>query len=181
MKKDLFYLAKTGKPVTFGDVIRGEFHQNGINQTTFITLNPFTVPMLVQSGVLLTTPPTPALPQAIDVGITLGDVIRRIAKKLGWKPEKVEGYLNGVDKLMPMSAFNIVARELAIMIDEKYPDHINKSEKIFCISSLDGRIHEVCKAHIKNYRNFAAFRTIDDAKFACRILREPLKAMFSGQ
>jgi hypothetical protein len=44
---------------------------------------------------------------------------------------------------------------------------------------LDGRIYKVNKAHIKNYRNFAAFRSIEDAKTACKILREILKSMYA--
>lgn len=178
MKKKEFYLASTGKPVAYGEVIKRSYNQNGICSIIYITLNEFTVPELIQAGILLESPPTKK--NASDA-ISIGDIICKIAKRLNWKPEKVEGFLNGIDSIMPMAAFSIVARELAIILDEKYPDHINKSEKIYCISSLDGRIHELCKAHIKNYRNFAAFRTIEDAKLACRILREPLKSMFSGQ
>ena len=79
-----------------------------------------------------------------------------------------------------MAAVNIVLREIACILDEKYPDHINKSDKIYIISTFDGRIHEVSKAYIKNYRNFAAFRTIEDAKIACNIVRDQLKDMFKS-
>lgn len=172
MKKEKLYLASTGRQVTDGDQIRGHFSKDGITSVTIITVNDLTIPMLKQAGILVTEPPkgNPSIHAVID----------RLSKRLGWKPQKVESYLNGVDDIMPMAAFNIVAREIAIMLDEKYPDHINKSEKIYCISTLDGRIHEICKAHIKNYRNFAAFRTLEDAKLACGVLREPLKEMFKG-
>lgn len=178
MKKDLFYLASTGKPVTYGDVIKGKFNKDGICQLTFITLNEATVPVLLQSGIILYSPP---VQQNKQIESSLEGVINRLAKRLGWKQEKVLGYLDSIHEIMPMAAFNILSREIAVMLDEKYPDHINNSEKIYCISPLDGRIHEICKAHIKNYRNFAAFRTLEDAKFACRILRDPLKSMFSGK
>lgn len=177
-KKPVFYLADTGKEVTYGDVIRSHMKcENGVSQTTSITLNLETVPILIQLGILKPAP----LSNTLDMGISISDVINRLATRLGWKPQRVERYLNGIDTIMPMAAFNIVIRELAIIIDGKYPDHINNSEKIYCISSLDGRIHEVCRAHIKNFRNFAAFRTLEDARLACRILREPLKQMFSGK
>lgn len=104
--------------------------------------------------------------------------IKSLANKKGWKPEKMAGWLDEIAKLSPMAAFNIMAREIAIFLDHKYEDHIENSDRIFVISSLDGRIHEICKTHVKNYRNFAAFRSIEDAKFACNILREQLKAMF---
>lgn len=173
MKNEKLFLASTGREVKPGDQIRGHFCKDGITSVTVITISDATIPLLKQSGILVTTPTASAVP-------TVSNAIERIANRLGWKPQKVEGYLNNVATMMPMAAFNMVAREIAIMLDEKYPDHINKSEKIYCISPLDGRIHEVCKGHIKNYRNFAAFRSIEDAKIACSILREPLKEMFKS-
>lgn len=113
-------------------------------------------------------------------GDFLNHIFEVIGKKKGWKIDRVTGWLNGIVDISPIAAFNIVAREVAIELDKKYKDHIENSEKIFVISSLDGRIHEVCKAHIKNYRNFAAFRTLDDAKFACKLLSRQLKGMFSN-
>lgn len=78
----------------------------------------------------------------------------------------------------PASVFSMLLRAIAIEIDKRYEDHISKSEDIFCISTLDGRIHKVCKAHIKNYKNFAAFRSIEDARIACRILRDFMRYLF---
>lgn len=110
--------------------------------------------------------------------VDLGYYIEKIANRKGWTVEKVNGWLGSIEDESPIAAFNIVAREIAIDLDKKYDDHIENSEKIYAISPLDGRIHEVCKAHIKNYRNFAAFRTIEDARFACTLLRDKLKGMF---
>lgn len=112
--------------------------------------------------------------------VTLDFFVERIAVKKGWKPDKVWGYLNSIAYLNPMSAFNIVLREIAIWLDMRYEDHIENSEHIYSISTLDGRIHEIDKKYIKNYRNFAAFRTIEDARFACSILRDQLKDMFKS-
>lgn len=109
-----------------------------------------------------------------------GFYINKLAEQKGWKPRKVAGWLDSIYETSPMAAFTILLRVIAVHLDQKYEDHIEKSEEIFVVSSLDGRIKKVCKAHIKNYRNFAAFRTLEDAKFACRVLREPLKEMFSN-
>lgn len=173
MKTEKLYLANTGEEVKIGDYIRGCFSHNNITSLVWVHLNEQLIPALKDAGILVSAPIKTDIP-------TISDVIERIANKMGWKPQKAEGYLNAMSDIMPMAAFNLVLKEIAIMLDEKYPDHINKSEKIYCISSLDGRIHEVCKAHVKNYRNFAAFRTIDDAKLACSILKEPLKEMFKS-
>ena len=106
--------------------------------------------------------------------------VQKIAEKKGWKYERANGWLAGIAEISPVAAFNIVLREIAVYLDQKYEDHIENSENIFIISTFDGRIHQVCKKHIKNYRNFAAFRTIEDAKFACNLMRDHLKGMFKN-
>lgn len=106
--------------------------------------------------------------------------IVNLAKKVGWRPEKMVGYLLSLWNINPCVAFSVLLREVAIELDKRYEDHINNCEEVFIISSMDGRIHKVHKAHIKNFRNFAAFRTEEDAKIACRILREDLKEMFKS-
>ena len=111
--------------------------------------------------------------------LSMGFFIERIAMKKGWKPEKVENYLNSIDELYPQAAFSIMLREIAVYLDSKYKDHIENSDEIYTVSTLDGRIHKINKKAIKNFRNFAAFRTLEDAKTACNILRVPLKDMFS--
>lgn len=103
-----------------------------------------------------------------------------LAKKAGWKPEKMAGYLQNLWNVNPAAAFSILLREVAIELDKKYEDHINNCEELFIISLMDGRIHKVPRAYIKNFRNFAAFRTEEDAKIACRILRDDLKEMFKS-
>ena len=50
----------------------------------------------------------------------------------------------------------LLLKEIAIELDKKYDNHIKNSEKIYTISNQDGRIHEVDKSHIKNYRAFPA-------------------------
>lgn len=110
----------------------------------------------------------------------IGYYIESLAKKMGWKPKKMTGYLDSLWKLNPSSAFSILLREIAIELDKQYKDHINTCKEFFVVSTMDGRIHKIPRAHVKNFRNFAAFRTEEDAKTACRILRGELKEMFKG-
>ena len=72
----------------------------------------------------------------------------------------------------------LLLKEIAIELDKKYDNYINKSEKIYAISPQDGRIHEVDKSHIKNYKAFPAFRNIEDAKIACSLVKNHLKSIF---
>ena len=136
------------------------------------------LPKLLEAGIITTKPAKSVV--ETEVPMELEYYIQKIAEKLGWKVEKVYNYLNSVDTILPAAAFSMVLREVAIELDKKYEDHIEKSPEIYVISMLDGRITKANKAHIKNYRNFAAFRTIEDAKIACRITRDILKEMFKS-
>lgn len=137
------------------------------------------LPKLLEAGIVTTTKPAKSVVET-EVPMELEYYIQKIADKLGWKVEKVYNYLNSVDTILPAAAFSMVLREIAIELDKKYEDHIEKSPEIYVISMLDGRITKANKAHIKNYRNFAAFRTIEDAKIACKITRDILKEMFKS-
>ena len=104
--------------------------------------------------------------------------IKNLAIKRGCTVPQMVDFFRELWDIYPAAALNLLLREIAVEFDKKYKDHINDSEKIFAISILDGRIHEVVKKHIKNYRNFAAFRTLEDARIACKTLQKELRFMF---
>lgn len=107
--------------------------------------------------------------------------IRKIADKKGWEVKQTVDWLNEIAELYPVAAFNILLREIAVWLDLKYEGHIENSDRIFVVSVLNGKILELRnKGIVKNYRNFAAFRTLEDAKFACNVLRNYLKGMFKS-
>lgn len=108
------------------------------------------------------------------------NAIESLSKKTNWKEEKLLNILATLHLANPWAATQIVLREIAIELDKKYDDHINKSEKIYAISPQDGRIHEINKKTVKNYKAFPAFRSIEDAKIACSLIREHLKSIFSN-
>ena len=175
---------KNGKEVQLGDTltkvstVKDPFFGKGtVVQHVVVTKN--ILPELLKAGIVTTTKPEKPVAKA-EVPMELGYYIQKIAEKLGWKVEKVYNYLNNVNTILPVAAFFMVLREIAVELDKKYEDHIEKSPEIYVISMLDGRITKANKAHIKNYRNFAAFRTIEDAKIACKITRDILKEMFKN-
>lgn len=186
------FILKNGKEVKMGD----KLIKHGVADTPFgkgfimqeIIVNEKTLPELIKAGVLTPMKECPHKAGCLCRHCTKGEVpmdmnfyIEKIAARLGWKPEKVYNYLNSVDSILPAAAFSMVLIEIAIELDKKYEDHIENSPEIYVISMLDGRITEANKAHIKNYRNFAAFRTIEDAKIACRIVKPILKEMFESK
>lgn len=169
-----------GKEVQIGDaltkVVKDHLYGKGITVQTIVVTKD-NLPELLEAGIV-TTKPAKSVVEIGSYGI--GVYIQKIAERLGWKIEKVYNYLNSVDAILPAAAFSMVLREIAIELDKKYEDHIEKSPEIYAISMYDGRITKVNKAHIKNYRNFAAFRSVNDAKIACSIVRDILKGMFKN-
>lgn len=188
MKK---FILKNGEEVKMGDMLI----RKSVANTLFgkgliiksIIVNEETLPELLKAGVLTSvdcscgTGCTCKPCRKNEVPMDMNFYIDRIAARLGWRPEKVCNYLNSIDSIFPAAAFSMVLREIATELDKKYEDHIENSPEIYVISSLDGRITKVNKAYIKNYRNFAAFRTIEDAKIACKILKPILKEMFNSK
>lgn len=175
---------KNGKEVKLGDILAKVskakdpfFDKDTIVHHIVVTED--NLPELLEAGIV-TTKPVKTVVKKTEVPMELEYYIKKIANKLDWKVEKVYNYLNNVDTILPAAAFSMVLREIAIELDKKYEDHIEKSPEIYVISLFDGRITKANKAHIKNYRNFAAFRTIEDAKIACTITRDILKEMFKN-
>ena len=171
-----------GKEVQIGDTltkvskVKDPFFGKGtIVQHIVVTED--ILPQLLEAGIVTTAKPAKSVVET-KVPMELEYYIQKIAERLGWKIEKVYNYLNSVDTILPAAAFSIVLREVAVELDKKYKDHIEKSPEIYVVSLLDGRITKTNKAHIKNYRNFAAFRTVEDAKIACSIVRDILKELF---
>ena len=182
------FILKNGKEVRIGDrlikrsVVDTHFFR-GIHLQEVI-VNEKTLPELIKAGVLTQVDCTHDTDCPCghctnnEIPMDINFYIEKIAARLGWKPEKVYNYLNNVDSILPAAAFSMVLREIAVELDKKYEDHIENSPEIYVISMLDGRITKANKAHIKNYRNFSAFRTIEDARIACRIVKPILKEMF---
>lgn len=186
MKK--FYL-KNGKEVQVGDTITKVIKTKhpllgGVTMVENVVVTEAALPKLIEKGIITTS-----LGSDFDVDKVLKPTethmdlhyyVEKLAKKLNWKVEKVYNYLNTIDSVYPAAAFSMILREVAIELDKKYEDHIEKSPEIYVISMLDGKITKANKAHIKNYRNFAAFRSVEDAKTACSIVREILKELFKS-
>lgn len=163
-----------GKEVSLGDTITASHKSDDGKVVTTLTtsITDYTLPLLVQAGII-------TVKEVDDNNKDVDYFIKKIATKMGWNVNKAYNILEEVYNLYPAAVFSIILREVAVELDHKYEDHIQNSPEIFVVSTLDGRISKVNKAHIKNYRNFAAFRTIEDAKTACKILREILKAMYA--
>ena len=175
MKK--FILADSGKEINFGDkvlIVETVNYPLGvakIHRTTVVTEE--LMDKLIKDGKVNVVGER-------GINEIWNDAIRSLAKKTNWKEEKLLNILATLHLANPWAATQMVLREIAIELDKKYDDHINESEKIYVISPQDGRIHEINKKTVKNYKAFPAFRSIKDAKIACSLIREHLKSIFSA-
>lgn len=171
MKKYIF--VPTGREANIGDVLVQVERMFGVNvpvRTIVITKD--SLPELIKEGLIHEVND--------DSDITVQSAMKHLAERIGWKVNNLEKYFDNLYKIHPAAVFSVILKEVAIMLDEKYPDHINNSKEIYVVSALNGCITKVDKAHIKNFKNFAAFRSINDAKIACSIVRDILKEMFKS-
>ena len=105
--------------------------------------------------------------------------LEHLAKRIHWNVDNLRKYLGNLYTIYPAAVFSILLREVAIVLDEKYDNHIKNSKEIYVISCLNREISKVKDLNkIKNFKNFAAFRTLDDALAAKHILKEPMKQLF---
>lgn len=112
--------------------------------------------------------------------ITIEEVYKSLANRLESPEEDLMILLSILDDVYPTLTFNLLLREIAIMLDSKYLDHIENSDEIWTISATSGSVVKVVKEHIKNFRNFAAFRNMEDAMIAKKLLSSRIRQMFRG-
>ena len=172
-----FIVAKSGKEINLGDkiLIVGAVNTpvGMIKAQKIVTVTKELMSKFIKDGKVNVV-------EEKDTNKIWNNAIESLSKKTNWKEEKLLNTLTTLHLANPWAATQMVLREIAIELDKKYDDHINKSEKIYAISPQDGRIHEVNKKTVKNYKAFPAFRSIEDAKIACSLIREHLKSIFSN-
>lgn len=171
MKK--YVVTGTNSEVRMGGIVevRFPFDELGIGIIKY-PVTEETIPFLLEKGIIKEIPE----PSEIDIN----DVVKHLASRIGWNIENLDKYLDNLYKIYPAAVFSIILREFAIIMDEKYPDHINKSKEIWSISTLNGEIVRVKNLNkIKNFKNFAAFRTLEDALKAKKIIKRALEDLFN--
>lgn len=185
------FITKDGKEVSIGDML---VHKGTLNTalgegtiTVKVRVNENTLPTLIKEGILVPLSdvhgPECTCEQCSKnkVPTYVSYYMQKLADKFKISFKEVNVLLGSIDKVYPAASFSMIMREIAVEMDKKYEDHIENSPEIYVVSSMNGTIAKANKAHIKNYKNFAAFRTLEDARTACRIMRPILKAMFTSR
>lgn len=177
MKK--YYNPVTKKEYALGDHVT--FSTTAPGGATVTLSTPITkeiLPLLLEVGLLKEKSDKPELLKREDIPMDVMFYVNLLAQNKGWTLGKTVEFLNEVSSVYPSLTFDILQMVIAKYLDEQYPDHIKNSPKIFGITSSNGKVVEVYKEDIANFRNFAAFRSPEDAGIACRILRDLKRYLF---
>lgn len=176
------FITKEGKRVFLNEPFNACFEtkEEGCTVVHLIRTNKLdatTAERLVRLGVLKEY----GVPKAEN--ITIKDMFKLIGKWIVGTPDAIETIIELLNTLPDYIKFEMMLRAAAVLIDRKYPDHINnaKVDKYFTINMTDGKVCEVPKKSIKNFRNFAAFRTLDDIKIATKLLRPLMKHIWPSE
>ena len=180
------FITKDGKKVSLGEPLSiTAILKNEEMETSFVFrsdhLTSSEARILIMKGMLkeeelLDREPIPMVP-TIDEGFAL------VSTWLTGTPHAKDTAKEFLAAMPDYAGFSVVLRALAVLIDRKYPDHINNADvdKYFTIDMTNGKVCEVPKGRIKNFRNFAAFRNIDDIKIATKILRPSIKELWPNE
>ena len=169
-------LKETGKEVKMGEKLIKVVELFGIPvPVAQIEVNETTLPDLIKHGIVV------AEGSDSDIDITIEGAVQHLANRIGWNKENLERYFSNLYKISPAAVFEIVLKEIAILLDKKYHNHISNSKEIWVINKVNGEIQKLKDmSKIKSFQHFAAFRSLEDAKTACRITRDILKEMFKS-
>lgn len=139
----------------------------------------FLTKLINELEVINTTPKqanNPNHSQEVDIM----DFVPVLATKFNLPTSETQVLLQRLYDMNPGACISLFAKEIAIFLDLRYPNHISKLDEYFVLSLTDGCIHP-CNTPIKNHQCLALFRTLDDAKFACKVLKPMLKAVYGKQ
>lgn len=177
MKK--YYNPATKKEYALGDhVVFSTKSPEGATVTLSTPITKEILPLLLEVGLLKEKSDKPKLLKREDIPMDLMFYVNLLAQNKDWTLGKTVEFLNEVSSVHPNATFDILQMVIAKYLDEQYPDHIKNSPRIFGITSSNGKVVEVYKEDIANFRNFAAFRSPEDAGIACRILRDIKRYLF---
>ena len=167
-------LKETGREVKMGDKLIQVAIMFGFPiPVKEIIVSEKTIPDLIKQGVIVEE----GADKGVDFDIPAAEA--HLAERIGWNSSNLDKYLDNLYRISPAAVFSVLLKEVAIMLDEKYPDDINNSKEVWIISTLDGEIKQVKELHkIKNFRNFAAFRSLDDALTAKKIMTLALQDLY---
>lgn len=172
-------LKQSGKEVKMGEKLIKTVDLFGFPiPIEVIEVNKSTLVDLIKSGIIVEVEEYPDYTS----DFTIEDVVKHLANRIGWDIKNLERYFNNLYKISPAAVFEIVLKEVAILLDERYPDHISNSKEIWIINKVNGRIQKLKDlSKIKSFKHFAAFRSLEDAITAKKVMAPALEDLYGKQ
>ena len=167
-------LKKTGKEVKMGEKLIKVVNLCSIPiPIAQIEINKTTLPDLIKHGIIV------AEGSDSDIDITIEGAVQHLANRIGWNKENLERYFSNLYKINPAVVFEIVLKEVAILLDKTYPNHICHSKEFWVINKVNGEIQKLKDmSKIKSFQHFAAFRSLEDALVAKKIMAPVLQDLY---
>lgn len=168
-----FFIKDTKEEVFLGKPLKITLSKNGITQ--HIEANPCTPELmayLINLGVVVTSSDKPKYPNPHGISLSVKFYVAKLAKKMNLKFEVCESMLGNIASYSPITVLSLLAKQISLELDQHYEGHIKNAEHVFVLSTVNGTITEIpseARADT-NYRNFAAFRSLEDANLAYSIL-----------
>lgn len=168
-----FFIKDTKEEVFLGKPLKITLSKGGITQ--HIEANPCTPELmayLINLGVVVTSSDKPKYANPHGISLSVKYYVAKLARKMNLKFEVCEAMLGNIASYSPITVISLLAKQISLELDQHYDGHIRDAEHIFVLSTVDGTITEIpAKARVEtNYRNFAAFRSLEDANLAYSIL-----------
>ena len=168
-----FFIKDTKEEVFLGKPLKITLSKGGVTQ--HIEANPCTPELmayLINLGVVVTGSDKPKYANPHGINLSVKYYVAKLAKKMNLKFEVCEAMLGNIASYSPITVLSLLAKQISLELDQHYEGHIRDAEHIFVLSTVDGTITEIpAKARVEtNYRNFAAFRSLEDANLAYSIL-----------
>ena len=166
-------IKESGQEVKFGDFIYELYETGGYHFIgKMIMLTKENLKDFVDKGVLVVEEDT----------LTIEKVVEHIANRIAWKPENVHKYLHNLYYINKTALFEILLKEISIILDKKYKGHIRECKTVWAFSKASGEVFKIeDTSKIKNFNTFAAFRTKEDIHFALDMLSNAVKDLYGKQ
>ena len=181
MKK--YFLKDNGKEVKFGDFVLGT-HKFGNTVTKILTtFDEDSIDVLKDLGIVIEKDVKKDVKdEKFDIAFIdchLRMVYEYIANKLDISIQGAKNYLMDLEDISPTAALNIYLKRISNKLINKYDKTpIRKLPEIYIISLYKGKVKAICPKDIKNLKNFAWFRSKEDAEFARRCVINLIEKMF---
>ena len=184
MKK---YFLNNGEEIKFGDIINATKDEG--YKTTIMTciFDKDSIDFLKELGIVIekgieektTKKQENSDKELISMVSYLDYVLDYVANRIGASRVEAVKYLYSLEKINPLAVLTVYLKRISYRLNKKYDNTpIRELPKIYIISVYDGKVKAICPKDIKNLKNFAWFRSKEDADFARRCVINLIEKMF---